>query len=56
MLRCWLEANENTDTEILICPEMGSLESGYNLSTLPNGWEDAKMLRVEIDQLWNRLV
>ena len=56
VLRCWLEANGNTDREILICPEMGSLESGYNLSTLPSSWGDAKVLRGEIDKLWRKLV
>lgn len=55
VLRCWLEANGHTDREILICPEMGSLESGYNLSTLPNSWEEAKILRLEIDKLWQKV-
>lgn len=55
VLKCWLEANANTDREILICPEMGSLESGYNLSTLPASWEEAKILRAEIDRMWKTL-
>ena len=55
VLRCWLEAEANRDREIFICPEMGSLESGYNLSTLPNSWDDARILRLEIDRLWRRL-
>jgi len=55
VLRCWLETNHDRDREILICPEMGSLESGYNLSTLPNSWEEAKVLRDEIDRMWKRI-
>jgi len=55
VLRCWLETNGNTDREILVCPEMGSLESGYNLSILPNSWEEAKVLRGVIDELWREL-
>lgn len=55
VLRCWLAADENRDRDIYICPEMGSLGSGYNLSILPKSWDDAKVLRVEIDRLWKRL-
>ena len=33
----------------------GPIEGGYKLSTFPNSWEDAKVLRVEIDKLWKRL-
>jgi hypothetical protein len=34
---------------------MGPVVSGYNLSTSPNNWEDAKVLRLEIDKIWKKL-
>jgi hypothetical protein len=52
VMTCWLEGNRDTDRELLVCPEMGPLVGGYNLSTLPNSWEDAKVLRREIEKLW----
>ncbi len=55
VLACWLRGNRNTDRDIFVCPEMGPVASGYNLSTLPNSWEDAKVLREEIDKLWKKL-
>jgi hypothetical protein len=55
LLRCWLEGNRGTEREIFVCPELGPVEGGYALSTFPNSWEDAKILRLEIDRLWNRL-
>jgi len=33
---------------------MGPVPGG-NLSTLPNSWEDAKVLRGEIDKIWKKL-
>jgi sugar phosphate isomerase/epimerase len=55
LLNCWLAGNRSTGREIFVCPELGPVEGGYALSTFPNSWEDAKVLRVEIDHLWNRL-
>jgi hypothetical protein len=55
LLCLWLDANRNTAREIFICPELGPVEGGYALSTFPNSWEDAKILRIEIDKLWRRL-
>ena len=55
VLKCWLDGNKNTDREIFVCPEMGPVPGGYNISTLPNSWEDAKVLRVEIDKIWQKL-
>jgi hypothetical protein len=55
LLKCWLAGNHDTEREIFICPELGPVEGGYNLSTLPNSWEDAKILRGEIDKLWKRV-
>jgi sugar phosphate isomerase/epimerase len=55
LLNCWLAGNRSSEREIFVCPELGPVEGGYALSTFPNSWEDAKVLRVEIDHLWNRL-
>jgi len=55
VLKCWLAGNKNTDREIFVCPEMGPVPGGYNISTLHNSWEDAKVLRVEIDKIWQKL-
>jgi sugar phosphate isomerase/epimerase len=55
ILKCWLAGNRKTGREIFICPELGPVAGGYALSTFPNSWEDAKILRVEIDRLWKKL-
>ena len=55
VFRCWLDGSENTDRDVYVCPEMGPVVSGYNLSTSPNNWEDAKVLRLEIDKIWKKL-
>ena len=55
VLEYWLDGNRDTAREIFICPELGPVEGGYNLSTLPNSWEDAKVLRGEIDKLWKKI-
>jgi len=56
VLKCWLQGNKGTDRDIFVCPEMGPVPGGYNLTTLPNSWDDAKVLRVEIDKLWKKLI
>jgi len=56
VFECWLEGNRDSSREIFICPELGPVEGGYALSTFPNSWEDAKVLRFEIDKLWRTLV
>jgi hypothetical protein len=33
---------------------MGPVPGGYNLSTLPNSWEEAKVLRPLLDEAWLR--
>jgi hypothetical protein len=55
ILKCWLAGNRDSGREIFICPELGPVDGGYNLSTLPNSWEDAKILREEIDKLWKKV-
>jgi hypothetical protein len=55
VLMCWIEGNSDNGREIFICPELGPLDGGYALSTFPNSWEDAKVLRNEIEAMWVRL-
>jgi sugar phosphate isomerase/epimerase len=55
LLRCWLDGNRNSGREIFICPELGPAEGGYALSTFPNSWEDAKILRGQIEKIWKNL-
>lgn len=47
-----MDAPANEGREIFCVPEMGPVRGGYNLSSLPNSWEDAKVLRGEIDRIW----
>ena len=56
VLRCWLDGNRGNGREIFICPELGPVEGGYALSTFPNSWEGAKILRLEIGKLWQRVI
>jgi len=61
LLTCWLDANGDAESEIdagreiFVCPELGPVDGGYALSTFPDSWEDAKVLRIEIDNLWKKL-
>jgi len=55
VLRCWLDGNRESAREISICPELGPVQGGYALSTFPNSWEEARILRGEIDNLWKKL-
>lgn len=54
ILKCWLDGNKNSGREIFICPELGPVEGGYALSTFQNSWEEVRILRGEIDKLWER--
>jgi hypothetical protein len=56
ILQCWLDGNRQSGQDILVCPELGPVEGGYALSTFPDSWEDAKLLRQEIDGVWQRLI
>jgi hypothetical protein len=56
VLECWLAGNLASGREIFICPELGPVEGGYALSTFLNSWQDACVLRREIDALWNRML
>jgi hypothetical protein len=56
LFACWLEKNGSSDREIFIVPEMGPLRGGYNLSTLPNSWKEAILLREILDETWKKVV
>jgi hypothetical protein len=56
VLECWLAGNRDSGREIFVCPELGPVEGGYALSMFPNSWEEAKILRSEIDRLWKSVV
>lgn len=53
VLSLWLDANANSAREIFVVPEMGPTSSGYNLSSLPNSWEEAATLRPILEKLWH---
>lgn len=56
VMRCWLDGNRDNGREIFVCPELGPVEGGYALSTFPNSWEDSRVLRIELEKLWWRVV
>jgi hypothetical protein len=53
VMETWLAAAP-PGREMFAVPEMGPLWLGYNLHSLPSSWEDAKVLRVEIEKSWQR--
>jgi hypothetical protein len=50
-LALWLSAGQR-GRDFFACPEMGPVRGGYNLSLLPNSWEDAQVLRRIIARKW----
>jgi hypothetical protein len=52
-LEMWLAGNQ-FDRDLFVCPEMGPIRGGYNLASLPNSWEDAKVLRPIIEKAWRK--
>jgi sugar phosphate isomerase/epimerase len=53
VIETWMAAAP-TGRELFAVPEMGPLWLGYNLHGLPNSWDDAKVLRDEIEKCWQR--
>ncbi len=53
VMETWLAAAP-PGREMFAVPEMGPLWLGYNLHGLPNSWEDAQVLRVELEKCWQR--
>lgn len=56
LFETWLQKNGKTSREIFVVPEMGPLLGGYNLSTLPNSWKEAIILREILDQTWKKVI
>lgn len=53
LMSAWLKA-AGPGREMFAVPEMGPVAGGYNLHGLPNSWEEAKILRGEIEKCWCR--
>ena len=53
LMRAWLGKGRRGG-ELYAVPEMGPVASGYNLHSLPNSWEEAKVLRGQIEMCWKR--
>ena len=52
-LEMWLAGNQ-FDRDLYVVPEMGPVRGGYNFASLPNSWEDAKVLRPLIEKAWKK--
>jgi hypothetical protein len=55
VMETWL-TTASPGRELIAVPELGPLWMGYNLSSFPPSWEDACVLRGEIEKSWQRLV
>lgn len=53
VMETWL-ATAAPGRELIAVPEMGPLWMGYNLHAFPPSWEQAKVLRGEIEKAWRR--
>ena len=53
LMRAWIK-KARPGREFFALPEMGPVASGYNLHSLPNSWEEAKILRGQIEMCWKR--
>ncbi len=53
VMETWLAAAPPA-REMFAVPEMGPLWLGYNLHAFPKSWEDAKVLREELEKCWRR--
>lgn len=53
VMETWL-AGASPGRELIAVPELGPLWMGYNLSAFPRSWDDACVLRSEIQKTWRR--
>jgi len=53
LMWAWLK-KVRPGAEMFAVPEMGPVAGGYNFHSLPNSWEDAKILRGQIEKCWKR--
>ena len=55
LFECWMAGPRPLD-ELWVCPELGPRAvHGYNLSTMPPSWSQAKVCREHLAALWRRL-
>jgi hypothetical protein len=54
-LEIWLRGNQG-ETDLYVCPEMGPVRGGYNLTQLPNSWTEAQILRGIIERAWKQAI
>lgn len=52
LFRVWRRGRQ-AGRDLYVCPEMGPVLGGYNLSTLPSSWDDAVVLKGLIQKLWD---
>ncbi len=55
LFRVWLNGRYGHE-QLYVCPEMGPVRGGYNFHSLPNSWEEAIVLRKQIDKVWKKVV
>jgi hypothetical protein len=48
---CWLKGAAGGEV-LYACPEFGPVSSGYGISTFPNVWKDAILLREKTEAIW----
>ncbi|NOS72726.1 MAG: sugar phosphate isomerase/epimerase [Verrucomicrobia bacterium] len=53
VMETWLAA-ASPGREFIAVPELGPLKIGYRLHSFPSSWEDAKVLRGQIEKSWCR--
>jgi len=53
LMACWLKGAKGGEV-LYACPEMGPIVSGYGLSSFPDPWQDAIVLRGKIEALWKK--
>lgn len=59
MMKLWAGARQNRDRTLFACPEMGPCGGfgdggGYNLTSLPDSWPEAIVLRGELARAWRQ--
>ncbi|BET69513.1 hypothetical protein ASA1KI_44310 [Opitutales bacterium ASA1] len=58
VMKLWKAAPQNADKTLFACPELGPYwagGAGYNITGLPPAWNDAVVLRGELDACWRRV-
>jgi hypothetical protein len=50
-IACWLKGAKGGEV-LYACPEFGPTASGYGISTFPNVWKAALLLRARTEEIW----